>query len=78
MGLWEGLFSIGLNWIFVALVCRRLFVALVCRQLFCVGLSLASPCIGFPPEIFCIGCLLSRFALWVRRQTAGCAWFQID
>lgn len=40
-GFWEGLFSIGLNWIFVALVCRRLFVALVCRQLFCVGLSLA-------------------------------------
>lgn len=29
---WEGLFSIGLNWI---------FVALVCRQLFCVDLSLA-------------------------------------
>ena len=36
MGLWEGLFSIGLNWI---------FEALVCRQLFCVDLSLPSPCI---------------------------------
>lgn len=48
MGLWEGLFSIGLNWI---------FVALVCRQLFCVDLSLASPCIGLPPEIFSLAFL---------------------
>lgn len=44
-GFWEGLFSIGLNWI---------FVALVCRQLFCVALSLASPCIGLPPTYPCI------------------------
>ena len=63
-GFWVGLFSIGLNWI---------FVALVCRQLFCVGLSLPSPCIDLSLDLCGIGFPLSRFALWVRRHTVGCA-----